>query len=255
MSDQVGTQSPLRLAGYDSWLYQKPCFDSIGDVFVSLPLPTNDDLLNMPPRRWLVAVGDICGRDEAASRLKDSLETEVARLAMTTSDPALILETLNNDPGNRTSEIVLATLLVAVIDTDRHELTVANAGIIAPLVRHADRRIESLAEEIAGFPLWFDPGQTYEHVTAPVAPGEVARMFSDGVSTVSNHTYCLFSLHDLREAIAQASDDPASVGQSLLDAIGRFRGDRPQPDDITLFCLGRFERGAPLSGRAPASPS
>jgi hypothetical protein len=31
--------NPPRLVGYESWLYQKPCIDSSGDVFVSTPLP------------------------------------------------------------------------------------------------------------------------------------------------------------------------------------------------------------------------
>jgi hypothetical protein len=39
MSDQWDRQSPPRLVGYESWLYQMPYFDSSGDVFVSVALP------------------------------------------------------------------------------------------------------------------------------------------------------------------------------------------------------------------------
>ena len=39
MSDQWDRQRPPRLGGYESWLYQMPCLDSSGDVFVSVALP------------------------------------------------------------------------------------------------------------------------------------------------------------------------------------------------------------------------
>src|SRR5437016_3890472 len=86
-----------RLVGYESWLYQMPCIDSGGDVFVSVPLPKDADPPGEPPTRWLVACGDICGRRETASRLKDAMEAEVTRLAGTTPAPASILKELNHD--------------------------------------------------------------------------------------------------------------------------------------------------------------
>ncbi len=96
MADQWDRQIPPRLVGYESWLYQMPCIDSSGDVFVSVPLPKEADSPDEPPHRWLVALGEVSGKGEIASRLKYALETEVIRLAGTTTDPALILKALNS---------------------------------------------------------------------------------------------------------------------------------------------------------------
>ena len=239
MADQWDRQNPPRLVGYESWLYQMPCIDSSGDVFVSVPLPSDADLPGEPPNRWLVALGDVSGKGEIASRLKDALETEVIRLANTTTDPASVLKTLNNIEIDPAIECAFATLLVIVIDSDRHELTLANAGCIPPLLRHADRRVESLDEEASGFPLWIDPGMIYENFTVPIGPDEVVIFHSDGVTAVIDHQSRIFDLESLRLAIAQAAGGAASVGQSILEAIRRFGKGQAQVDDITLLCLGR----------------
>jgi phosphoserine phosphatase RsbU/P len=162
--------TPPRLVGYESWLYEMPCMDNCGDVFISVPLPKDADLRGEPPTRWLVAVGDVSGRGEAASRLKERMEAEVDRLVGTTGDPASILTALNNNPIDPDR---FACLMVAVIDSDCHELTLASAGQVAPLIRRVDRRVESVAQEAIGYPLWIVPEPTYENVTVPIGPGEV----------------------------------------------------------------------------------
>jgi phosphoserine phosphatase RsbU/P len=238
MADSWETQQPTRLAGYESWLYQMPCIDSSGDVFVSVPLPKDEDLQAEPPNRWLIALGGVSAKGETASRLKNALATELIQLVGTTTDPASILRALTSDLADSTKDR-FACLVVAVIDSYRHELTIANSGCIPPLIRRADRRVDFLAEKVSGFPLWIDPGAIYENATVPVGPGEIVVFHSGGVTAVINHQNQLFDLKSLQRAIAQAPHGAASVGQSILEAIHRFARGRRQMDDITLLCLGR----------------
>jgi hypothetical protein len=49
----------------------------------------------------------------------------------------------------------------------------------------------------------------------------------------------LLRLDRLRQAISQAADDTASLGQSIPEAIRRFGKGRAELDDISLLCLGR----------------
>ncbi len=70
MADPWDTKRQPRLVGYESWLYQMPCIDSGGDVFVSVPLPKTADLSDEPTNRWLIALGDVSGKGETASRLE-----------------------------------------------------------------------------------------------------------------------------------------------------------------------------------------
>jgi phosphoserine phosphatase RsbU/P len=236
MADQWEPQTSPRLAGYESWLYQMPRMDSAGDVFVCVPLPVHADRSGELSTRWLVVLGDFGGSCEVRSRLKDLMEEEIGRLAGTVTNPASILEALNNnllDPDN------FACLLVALIDGNRHEMTLANAGHLWPLLRHVDRQTELIGQEKTAMPLWIDPSQTYENVTVPIGPGEIVIFHSDGITVVMDNQHNLFCLDRLRYAIAQAPVGAAPVGQSILEAIRRFGRGQYQFDDITLLCLGR----------------
>jgi serine phosphatase RsbU (regulator of sigma subunit) len=129
--------------------------------------------------------------------------------------------------------------VVAVIDGQLHEVTIANAGRIPPLVRHVDRRVECIGEEVVGFPLWIHASQSYGDVTVPLGPGEVVTFHSDGVIAVLDHPERPFDLARLRRTIAQAGEVATSIGQSILAALHRSRGGRARTEDVTLLCLGR----------------
>jgi sigma-B regulation protein RsbU (phosphoserine phosphatase) len=155
------------------------------------------------------------------------------------TDPAAILTLLNHDLVDAAVSDRFACLLVAVIDGDRQELIIANAGHVPPLLRHRDRRIDSVAEETIGLPLWIVPAPGYENLTVPISPGDVVIFHSDGMTAVIDNQGNLFNPNQLRQAITCARDNAASVGQSILDAVLRFGKGRTQQDDITLLCLGR----------------
>ncbi len=236
MADQCDPQSPPRLIGYDCWLYQMPCTGNSGDFVVSVALSGDTETLSEPPSRWLVAIGDVCEKDETVARLKEQLVAEINRIVGMTGDPASILTALNKDLFDPDK---IACLLVPVIDNDCHELTLASAGFTAPFLRSCDRRVVSIGEKAIGMPLWLVPGQTYENVTVAVGAGEVVIFYCDGVTAVVNRQNEIFNLNSLRQAIAQSVGDAASVGQSILEAIRRFRHGRVQTDDITFLCVGR----------------
>jgi serine phosphatase RsbU (regulator of sigma subunit) len=198
----------------------------------------------------LVALGDVSGRGLATSRLKDLAIAEMAGLAGSMTDPAAILSALNRDLLEAAGPCLFATLLVALIDGDCHELTLASAGHPAPLFRHADRRIESIGEETIGFPLWIDPSRAYENVTVSFGPSDIVIFFSDGLTAVVNNQELPFDANRLRQATTRAPANAASVGQAILNAISLFRAGRPQMDDITLLCVGRNRIGDSANGRS-----
>ncbi len=236
MADPREQQDPPRLVGYESWLYQMPCLGSDGDVFLCVPI---EDTPGEPPNRWLIALGDVSGSRAVASRLKADLEAELVQLVNPESDPAAVLEALNDGLMDLVGEASFASMVVAVIDGEHHKLSVANAGSSPPLLRRPNGRVEDLTEEVCGLPLWVVREQTYETVTVPVGPGDVVVFFSTGVTAISDHEDSLFDMNSLIEAITRAPSGVGPVGLWVLEAIRRFGGGRPYPFDMTLLCLGR----------------
>ena len=147
MADPRDQQDPPRLVSYESWLYQMPCLGSDGDVFLSVPIGGTP---GEPPNRWLIALGDVSGSGAVASRLKADLEAEMVRLVNPRSDPAALLEALNDGLFDLIGEASFASMVVAVIDGERHELSAANAGSAPPMLWRANGRVEDLTEEVCG---------------------------------------------------------------------------------------------------------
>jgi sigma-B regulation protein RsbU (phosphoserine phosphatase) len=237
MAESRDRHDPPRLGGYESWLYRMPRLGSEGDVFVCIPCADVEDVLGEPANRWLIALGDVAG-GVFASRLKAGVEAEVVRMVGPGSDPTSLLGALNVGLMDLIGES-FATMMVAVIDGDRHELSVASAGSLPLLLRRSNGRIEAVGEDVCGLPLGIERGQTYETVAVPIRPGDVVVFHSDGVTEIIDHEDNAFDRNALEKAIDQASSTAAAVGQRILEAVRRFSGGRPQPADMTLLCLGR----------------
>jgi serine phosphatase RsbU (regulator of sigma subunit) len=120
-------------------------------------------------------------------------------------------------------------------------LTLCSAGHPALLVRHADGTVEEIGEDIAGFPLGILPDASYEQVEITLRPGDVAVMYSDGVTDARGPQDELYDSRDNRRLIKRLAASPGSpeaVGRSILQEIREYSAGRPQADDITLICFG-----------------
>ena len=241
MEDECEPQTPPRLSGYESWLYQIPRTGA-GDFFVSMPLPAHAGFSAELPNRWLVAIGDFSWTWREDSRLKDLMEAETRRLAGTAIDPASILDALNNDPlGTGDVSCVLdsyACLLVALVDSDRQEMTFASAGHVSPLVRRVNRQTELLAQKRRASPLDRSEPDVRECHDADRS-GRDYRFLLGWRNRPDGQPEQSLPPRALRQAISQARGDASSVGQSILEATRRFGQGRAQIDDISLLCVGR----------------
>jgi phosphoserine phosphatase RsbU/P len=133
------------------------------------------------------------------------------------------------------------TLSLSVLDVANHTLTLASAGHLPVIVRRADGRIEEVGEEIAGFPLGIVPESDYQQTEVMLNPGDVAVIYSDGVTDSRSPREELYDSRDNRrllKRVAASAGGPESVGRAILQDIREFSAGHSQADDITLICLG-----------------
>jgi serine phosphatase RsbU (regulator of sigma subunit) len=130
------------------------------------------------------------------------------------------------------------TFVVAVLDRDRSALTLVNAGHLPPLRRRASGEVEEVGEEEAGLPLGvFD--RAYQEVTAPLEPGDVWVLYTDGVTEARNPKKQLYGKERLREVVQRGPAEPEKLGAALLADVHQFAEGRAQADDLTIVCFGR----------------
>jgi serine phosphatase RsbU (regulator of sigma subunit) len=130
-------------------------------------------------------------------------------------------------------------MIMAVLDLKKGEVTLVNAGHMAPFMREPDGTIREVGEAIAGVPLGVTDDYPYEEQTIPFPAGSTMSLFTDGISEAMNDAKDQYGLSRIREHVDQPFDDVSELGENILDDVKRFVGQHPQSDDICLICFGR----------------
>jgi serine phosphatase RsbU (regulator of sigma subunit) len=133
-------------------------------------------------------------------------------------------------------------MLAAVLNPAASELTIVNAGHMAPLLRRRDGSVTEIGEDAAGLPLGVAQGMGYESYRHQVEPGDVLTIFTDGFSEAMNNERELYGLERLKSQLTSPVGNVADFGQHILDDVHKFVDGYEQSDDMCLVCFGRVEQ-------------
>lgn len=194
----------------------------------------------LPGGRAAVAIGDISGKGVAAALLMALTSSTVEAQAHFIERPAAMLRTLHETLRPRLQANQMnAGLLIAVFAADARSVTVANAGMIAPLLLQAaaDPLCAPTFIDVGGLPIGTPLEGSYREVTVPIGADDTLLLLSDGIVEAHNAAGELYGFERLEAAVAAA---PATLGvdelvQHLLDGVLAFVGDAEPHDDITII--------------------
>jgi serine phosphatase RsbU (regulator of sigma subunit) len=187
------------------------------------------DALDLGDGRLLLVVGDVAGRGLHAATTMALLRYAIHAYAAQHDDPAAILTKLSGlvsvaDSGQ------LATILCALVDVDRREISVTSAGHLPPLLIQNGNG-QYLESEI-GLPVGVEAGARYTSMTIAAPPASTLVAFTDGL--VEHRGEDLDeSLARLRRA-AVGRDGPLS--ELLVTLVGELR-QGAVGDDIAILGL------------------
>lgn len=216
--------------GYEFFDFYEPARHLGGDYFDYIPLPGG---------RLVVALGDVSGKGVPAALLMAKLSAEARYCLVSEPSPAAAVFRLNNVFCDSAWEDRFITLVLAVLDPAQHEVTIVNAGHMAPLLRTAAGTVEEVSQGGAALPLGVDNDVDYDSFTLALAPGDSLTLYTDGFSEAMNMANEFYGADRLRAGLAAASGGVAALGQHVLDDVRRFVGSRPQADDMCVTCFGR----------------
>jgi serine phosphatase RsbU (regulator of sigma subunit) len=153
--------------------------------------------------------------------------------------PAQAVARLNRVFCERGWEDRFVTLAMCVLDPQRHEVTVVNAGHLPPLLRSGSRGVEPLGDAVAGLPLGVNSDAEYGQCAVALQPGDCLAMYTDGITEAMNPADDLYGLERLTLQMAGEFRRVAAVGQQILADVRTFVGTRRQSDDMCLAVFGR----------------
>ena len=136
------------------------------------------DVVRVDDRRVLLIIGDVSGHGLRAATTMALLRHASLAYVAQDCDPATVLSKLSDFVHSGPHDY-FATVLCALIDVDRHALTLASAGHLAPLVLGGDGG--EFAPLRADAPIGVTPDAHYQDHTVSVPPGAVVVAFTDGL--------------------------------------------------------------------------
>lgn len=219
-----------KLSGYHFFAFYESAYQVGGDYY---------DYVVLPDNRLAVVVGDVAGKGVPAALLMAKLSSDVRQWLSIEPNPAKALGQINQVFSSYGWDDRFVTMVIAVIDPSKHQLTLVNAGHMPPMLRNAVGQVTEIGGDQAGLPVGVVEDFEFEAYEHELAPGDIVTMFTDGFSEAMNAEKSLYGLERMACIISDSAVKPSDVGDHLLGDIRQFVGDFPQSDDMCLVCLGR----------------
>lgn len=217
---------PVMPSGVHVWATSDPAIHVGGDMYDCIPLPDG---------RMVMYIADVAGKGLGAALVGTAVWSRTRSLAMTESSPSNILKSLNEMLLNDMENALFVTVCIAIYNTGTHEVVLANAGHLRPLVISAGT-VEEMAL-FTGLPLGIEPDVTYNDHSVVLSPEQSLLMFSDGITEARSVQHELFE--DERVVALLQAKYQAPFGQALMKAVEQWQEGIPSNDDKTVLELWR----------------
>ncbi len=218
--------------GYEFFDYYEPAERVGGDYF---------DYIELNDGRIVIGLADVAGKGIPAALLMARLYSSVRLHLFSQPTPAKALSALNTEIHAQGMGHRFVTFVLLTLDPVRHELSIANAGHLPPIIRAGDGKTYSLGRTESGMPLGIKAEQEYRELKLALDPGTSVVVYTDGITEAMNAANELFGRVRLEQFVSSVSGSSEDLTKAIVTEVDRFCGTRPQRDDMCLVCLRRLE--------------
>ncbi len=220
-------EAPPQVPGADIAFVNRPANTVAGDYY--------DVLLRDGGKRALFVVADVAGKSIPAALLMATFQASLKTLLLHTNSLAELVQGVNEYASAHSNEgRRFTTAFLGELDSATRTFSYVNAGHNAPVLRHADGRIERL--ESGGLPFGIDRKAPYAIGTVQLAPGDTLLIFTDGLIEAVNERGEEFGEDRMLACMSMLRTGSArDAVTAMMTQLQTFIGMAHQHDDIT--CL------------------
>lgn len=193
------------------------------------------DWIVLSPTRVALVVGDVAGHGMASGLVLAGVRSCLYLLRRELAAPADVLARLDEVVRETGARRMFMTLLIVVLDAERHEARVVSAGH-PPALRWSASRVHAESLGVPSPPLGTKLGAQFHDEVVTLAAGDLLVLHTDGVIESRRADGEPFGEERLAAALqAAASGSAAEICSRLGAALRDFRAERPADDDCTIL--------------------
>jgi serine phosphatase RsbU (regulator of sigma subunit) len=195
------------------------------------------DVFDMAPHAVGVVIADVSGHSIASGLLMTAARSAIRLLFRRTSQPAKILQQLNDTLyGDLDQTDLFISIFLAIIDCEAHVVRYASAGHNPSLLyRQATGAVLPL--DATGFLIGFAPDASFDECEHPFGPGDTLVLYTDGITEARSPDEAFYGEHRLHTRVAEIGHGRARgiLGSIMTDV--RQHSQNRLDDDMTLLVL------------------
>ena len=199
------------------------------------------EFVRLGDRRLGILVADVSGKGTSAALYMAELKGLFLSLSLIYESPKQLLVEVNRIITDHIDSRSFITMTYAVLDMDRETLTYARGGHTPLIYMHGEGRgataevltPNGLVVGLDGFHSHFE--RLIEEASLRVGRGDIAVLFTDGVSEAMNEADDLFGEDRLTRLVEEhAGLSAEALRARILADVDAFVGSANQHDDMTL---------------------
>ncbi|MFQ5628565.1 MAG: SpoIIE family protein phosphatase [bacterium] len=200
------------------------------------------DFLKVRDETLAIVVSDVTGKGLGAALLMSSLQGSLRAQISYENKPEQIVNNINQLFRESAAEKIFATFFFCIYDYHSGDLTYLNAGHNPPIVLRKSGGEDLLKSSSP--PLGVVEKCPGKERTIRLAPGEVAVLYTDGLTEAMNEDMKQLGFETVRQHIREfVNANKDASAKDILDAILKrvecHVEKQPQHDDLTLLVLKR----------------
>ncbi|RXN84736.1 regulator [Achromobacter aloeverae] len=215
--------------GTDLYALMLPAKEVGGDLY---------DYFMLPDGRVCIAIGDSSDKGVPAALFMAITRTLIRATAEDETDPARMLQRINNRLAENNPNMMFVTLLLGVLDLKDGSLSWANAGHPPPAIIDAQGRARLLTGR-SGPACGVIENTVYRPLAARLDSGEVLVGYTDGVIEAAGADGGLYGERRLLTRLQRPAGSSAALALGIVEDLKHYAAGAEQSDDITLIVIRR----------------
>jgi serine phosphatase RsbU (regulator of sigma subunit)/ligand-binding sensor domain-containing protein len=215
-----------------------------GDFFDYIHMNSSNEVENKTGNsekreKFCIVIGDVSGKAMNSAMTAVMTNGMIYLKANESSSIKEIMKRINRALFLKTGKKVFTALCLTLLDTRTREMTFANAGLNAPLLK-SKGKVSGLKGTGSKLPLGVKINSEYSEKKQQLKPGDIVLLFTDGITEARNTSgefYGAGRLRSLLEKIDSSRCAASEIKEKIITDVTCFSTGTAQHDDIAIVVI------------------